>query len=195
MTKRSPINFNSPVILGVFFISLIVLFLNNSTGGAVNRMLACYRTKWSDPFMYLRLFTHVLPHQNFAHFSGNFLLFLAVGPIVEEKYGSKNTAVMFAVTAAVTGLIYIFFFKGVMLIGASGLVFMLILLASFTNIREGRLPLTVLLVGLLYIGNEAINGIVRTDNISQLGHIIGGLCGASFGFFFHGGKMRNNPRR
>jgi membrane associated rhomboid family serine protease len=188
------IDLNSPVILGLFFISLAVLLFNDLTGGSVNRLLACYRTSWGDLFMYMRLFTHILPHQNLAHFTGNFLLILAVGPLVEEKYGGPNTALMAALTAVITGLIHVLFFQNTMLIGASGLVFMLILLASFTNIREGRLPLTVLLVGLLYIGNEAVTGIRSADNISHLTHIAGGLCGAGFGFFFHGGKMRKHSR-
>ena len=188
------IHINSPVILGLFFISLAILLFNDLTGGSLNRMLACYWSSWSDLFMYLRLFTHVLPHQNLAHFTGNFLLILAVGPLVEEKYGATKTIIMVAFTALITGLIHILFFRNTMLIGASGLVFMLILLASFTNIRDGRLPLTVLLVGLLYIGNEAVTGIRSVDNISHLTHIAGGLCGAGFGFFFHGNKIRKYSR-
>ena len=189
--KRLPmIDFNAPVILGLFLAALSILVLNSMSAGRVNRVLASYRSYWADPFQYLRLVTHVLPHQNLSHFAGNFLLILAVGPLVEEKYGSKKLSLMFVLTAAVTGLVNVLFFRNVMLIGASGLVFMLILLASFTNIRSGRLPLTVLLVGLLYIGNEALSGIARSDNISQLSHIIGGVCGAGFGFFHHGSKIR-----
>ena len=189
--KRFPlIDINSPVILGLFFAAIICYILNTMASGRVNRFLASYRSSWSDAFMYLRLFTHVLAHRNLAHFTGNFLLILAVGPLVEEKYGSGKLAVMIAVTAAATGLVNVLFFPRVMLIGASGLVFMLILLASFTNIREGRLPMTVLLVGLLYIGNEVVAGLLNTDSISQLSHIIGGLCGAGFGFIYHGGRIR-----
>ena len=186
----SIIDLNSPVILGFFFICIAVLVVNSLTGGMANRMLACYRTGWLDPFQYLRLFTHILAHQNFSHLANNFLLILAVGPMVEEKYGSKNTAVMFLFTAAVTGAIHLLLYRSTMLIGASALVFKLILLASFTNIREGKLPLTVLLVGLLYIGTETVLGLYTVDNISHLSHIAGGICGAGFGFFYHGGKMR-----
>ena len=196
MKKRFPlVDMNAPVILSLFFAALFVLLLNRMMAGRVNMVLGSYRSAWLDPFMYLRLFTHVLAHANLAHFSGNFLLILAVGPLVEEKYGSKKLALMLSLTAAITGLVNVLFFHNVMLIGASGLVFMLILLASFTNIRNGRLPLTVLLVGLLYIGNEAVSGILSTvsmsnSRISYLSHIVGGLCGAGFGFFYHGGKMR-----
>jgi len=183
-------SFNSPVILGLTFLSLIILLGNYLTKGFLNSFLAIRYTSFFDPFMYLRLFTHVIAHQDLAHFTGNFLLILAVGPMVEEKYGSKPLLIMICITAVITGLVNILFFKNVMLIGASGLVFMLILLASFTNISNGKLPITVLLVGALYIGNEIISGFAADDNISQISHIIGGLCGGFFGFIFHKDKFR-----
>lgn len=83
--------------------------------------------------MYLRMFTHVIAHQDLAHFTGNFLLILAVGPIIEEKYGSKTLLTMICITAVITGLVNVIFFRNIMLTGVSGLVFMLILLASFTK--------------------------------------------------------------
>lgn len=187
--SKPRIDFNSPVVLGMTFISLALLIGNTLTGHLVNRLLAVYYTSWQDPFQYLRLFTHVLVHQDLSHFCGNFLLTLAVGPLVEEKYGSGKLTLMIAVTALVTGLINVLFFKGTALLGASGIVFMLILLASFTNIREGRLPLTVLLVAALHIGNEVVSGLASDDNISRISHIAGGLCGAGFGLGHHGKTM------
>ena len=189
-----PVEFNSPVILSLFFISLTLLVINYMFGRMPNNLLACSFTGWSDPFMYLRLFSHILPHSNLSHFTGNFLLILAIGPMVEEKYGSYNLAKMVLITAFATGLIHVVLYRNITLIGASGIVFMLILLASFTNIREGRLPLTALLVGFLYIGNEIIRGVFLNDNISQLSHIIGALCGAAFAFYIHGIKFSRNSR-
>jgi len=180
---------NSPVILGLTFLSLIILLGNYITKGFLNSILAIRYTSFLDPFMYLRLFTHVIAHQDLAHFTGNFLLILAVGPMVEEKYGSRTLLIMICITAVITGLVNILFFRNIMLIGASGLVFMLILLASFTNISVRKIPITVLLVGILYIGNEIISGIAADDNISQISHIIGGLCGGAFGFFIHKDKF------
>jgi membrane associated rhomboid family serine protease len=69
---------------------------------------------------------------------------------------------------------------------------MMILLASFTNIRQGRLPITVPLVAVLYLGNEILTGIFTVDNISQLSHIIGGLCGAIAGGLFHSRTIKPN---
>ena len=181
-TKILGIDFNAPVILGLTLISFVVLIMSEVFGINVKDTLAVYYTSWKDPFMYMRLFTHVMVHADFAHFTGNFMLILAVGAMVEEKYGSSRLFIMVAVTAFVTGLINVIFFKNVMLMGASGIVFMLILIASFVNIRGGHIPLTVLLVAALYIGNEVVSGLFSADNISQMSHIIGGICGGVFGF-------------
>ena len=185
---RIRLDFNAPVILSMTFISLGILILSTIFGDAVTRFLGVHFSSWKDPLMYLRLFTHILPHGDFAHYTGNFMLILAVGPMVEERYGSKRLLWMILFTALVTGLINIIFFKHVLLLGASGVVFMLILLASYVNIREGHIPLTVILVALLFIGNEIVTGMFSRDNISQISHIIGGLCGGIFGFFLRVNK-------
>ncbi|MBQ1907063.1 MAG: rhomboid family intramembrane serine protease, partial [Firmicutes bacterium] len=68
------------------------------------------------------------------------------------------------------------------IMGASGIVFAFILLTSFTEFKEGEIPLSFILVALIYVGKELMAGILSADNISQLSHIIGGACGASFGY-------------
>jgi membrane associated rhomboid family serine protease len=59
---------------------------------------------------------------------------------------------------------------------------MMIVLSSFAGMKADRLPLTVILVILFYLGKEVFNGLIARDNISQLSHIIGGGCGAVIGF-------------
>jgi len=61
-------------------------------------------------------------------------------------------------------------------------VFMMILLASFTNFSKGEIPLTFILVLILYLGRELFNAF-GDDNISQFAHIVGGFIGSLFGFF------------
>jgi GlpG protein len=90
----------------------------------------------------------------------------------------------------VTGVIHYILFPGVMLMGASGVVFAFILLASFTNVKEREIPLTFLLVAVLYLGNQIYEGIAVQDNISQLTHIIGGMIGAIMGYVGNTGHRR-----
>jgi membrane associated rhomboid family serine protease len=153
-------------------------------------LFAAYRTSPGDPMQYIRLFSHVLVHADLSHYAGNFMMILAIGPMVEEKYGSKRLCLITVITALTTGLFNVLFFPGQAVVGASGLVFMLILLASFTNIRQGRLPITVPLVAVLYIGNEVILGLFTESNISRISHILGGICGACFGIVFHSQRFK-----
>ncbi|MEL6132320.1 MAG: rhomboid family intramembrane serine protease [Bacteroidota bacterium] len=149
--------------------------------------------KLADPVWYFRLFSHVLGHGNWEHFFGNFALILLVGPILEEKYGSRDVLLMIVLTALTTGLLHVLFFANAGLLGASGIAFMMILLASFTN-AKGGIPLTFILVVILYLGRE-IMAIFAEDNISQFAHIIGGVLGGAFGFLLEGNNRRKAQKK
>lgn len=176
------IKYNSPVILTFVLICLLVLILGGLTGNKSTLLLfSVYKSPLSDPLFYFRLFSHVLGHVNFQHFFSNMLIILLVGPILEEKYGSKITFYLIIFTALITGIFNVIFFN-TKLLGASGIAFMLILLSSFVNIKKGEIPITLILIAFMYIGNEIYLGIVSDDNISRMTHILGGALGAFFGF-------------
>ena len=177
------IQYNSPVILSFAILSGLVLLLGMLTSGYTNSMFfSVYLSSWADPLTYPRLFLHVLGHSGFAHFTGNMLMILVLGPMVEERYGSKNTLILILITALATGLIHCFLSPSVHLLGASGIVFMLIFLASLSGASGKRIPLTLILVAILYFSQEIYAGISLSDNISQITHIIGGCCGIVLGF-------------
>jgi len=191
MKKRSfAIDLNSPVILWLTLVSLVVLIIDLATPVNMVMLFGARRTSLFDPMQYVRLFTHVVVHSGMSHYIANFMMILAIGPMVEEKYDSGRLLIITVITAFITGLINVVFFPATVVVGASGIVFMLILMASFTNIRQGRLPITVLLVAVLYIGNEVMLGLFTVDNVSRLSHIIGGLCGAVFGIVVHAKKLK-----
>ena len=185
--KKSKIvfTFNAPAVLCFAILSLAALGLNTLTFGASNRQFfSVYRAGFS-PLAILRMFTHVLGHSSFSHYVSNMACILALGPIVEERYGSWRLLFMFAVTALATGLFHIFFGGGAMLLGASSIVYMLIFLASTSGSRPGEIPLTLVAVALLYLTQEILGGLFTSSNISHLSHIIGGVCGAVMGMFRH----------
>nr|MCR4673797.1 rhomboid family intramembrane serine protease [Lachnospiraceae bacterium] len=107
---------------------------------------------------------------------------LLLGPVIEEKHGSKILIHVIIITAVVTGLINIIFFPGVALCGASGVVFAFILITSFTGFRRGEIPLTFILVAVIFIGQQVLDGVLISDNISNLSHIVGGIIGAIIGY-------------
>lgn len=183
MKRRLVIRFNAPVILGFALLSLLTLLLGKITDGATTyRYFSVYRASLSDPLTYVRFFSHVLGHANYEHYMGNMLLLLLVGPGIEEKYGHKTTALCIALTALVTGLVQFIFFPHTALLGASGIVFMMIVLSSFTEMGKEGIPVTLILVVIFYLGGEVTDGLTSADNVSQLTHIIGGLCGLIYGF-------------
>jgi len=141
--------------------------------------------------MYLRLFTHAVGHANMTHYLNNFIIILLVGPMLEEKYGPKMIIIIMVITAFVTGLLWVLVSPYAKL-GASGIVFMLILLSSFTNIQKGRIPLTLILAVIIYLGREVISAATMDDNIAYLSHIVGGICGALFGFIVNNSKPRRS---
>lgn len=188
--KQLKISFNSPVILGFTLICFLSLLLGYLTkGSSTYTLFSVYRSSLLNPLTYIRLIGHVFGHANWQHFIGNIMLILVVGPLLEEKYGSSNMIVVILSTALVTGIVNIILFPHIRLLGASGVVFALILLSSFTSIKDGSIPMTFILVAVVYIGGQVYNGLFVHDNVSNLTHIIGGIIGASLGYVMNKNKM------
>jgi membrane associated rhomboid family serine protease len=179
------IKYNAPTVLTFAFVSAAALLLNQTIlrGLTPTWFMVSGRGGFHSGSLrsWVTLFTHVIGHADITHFLSNFSFILLIGPILEENYGSRILLLMIAVTALVTGALNTIFFSS-SLLGASGVVFMMILLASFTNFKKGEIPLTFILVLILYLGRELINSF-RSDTISEFAHIAGGFCGSLFGFF------------
>lgn len=177
------ISFNSPVVLTFSLICLIVLMIDSLTNGwTTNTFFSVYRSSLTSPFTYIRFFGHIFGHSGWSHFIGNITLILVIGPLLEEKYGSVNLLIVIAATALVTGLANFIFFPRVQLLGASGVVFAFIILSSLTSITNGSIPMTFILVTLIYIGQQIYQGIFIEDNVSNITHILGGITGAVLGY-------------
>lgn len=186
------LTYNSPVILTFAAICAVSLILNFITRGLSNSLVfVCYgHASLFDPLTYIRVFTYVFGHANFAHFAGNMTMLLLVGPIAEERYGSWNMCIMIFVTAVAGGILNMLFFS-TGIIGASGIVFLLIILSAFTNMKKGEIPITLILIAAIYLGQEIYSGITANDNISHFGHLCGGVSGLAFGTVFYKKKFND----
>ena len=181
-SKRLRISYNAPAILSFVLICFAVQLLNVLTKGASNRaVFSVYRSSFLDPLAYLRCVCHVFGHANWNHLMGNMMYILILGPMLEEKYGTSNMVFIMLVTALATGLANLIFFPNIRLLGASGIVFAMILL-SF------------ILVAAIYIGQQAYQGLFTADNISQMAHIVGGMIGSVLGFVMNKYKMSRYER-
>jgi len=184
------IKYNAPVVLTFSIISITVLLINQfllqglipawfSIGQNFNH--ASYRC-------WITLFTHVIGNSGWIGLFSSFAFILLLGPVLEESYSSLSLVVMIILTALFTGILNILVFKADLL-GADGIVFMMILLASFARFSKGEIPLTFILVLLVYLGRIIIFAF-DTGNISEFAHIIGGFCGSLFGFLKPGKKIK-----
>jgi len=173
------ITYNAPFTLTFALVATIVHFL----GMDFTKSFFTVGTTmdFGNPLDYFRLFSHAMGHGSWDHLFGNFSLILILGPILEEKYGTQLIVLMSFVTALLTGILNVAFLD-TGLLGASGIVFMMILLSSFTNMKAKVIPLTFILVLVLFVGKEVLNGFEQ-NNVSQFAHIFGGLCGSVFGFY------------
>ena len=73
---------------------------------------------------------------------------------------------MILLTALITGLANLVFSSG-FLLGASGIVFMMILLASMANVRGGEIPLTFIAVAVIYMGGEIIRAFRERQRLAD----------------------------
>lgn len=186
--SKIKITYNAPVTLTFSLISAFILTINMISKGTVipSFFTAPGNIKSSMPFTpssaldYFRLFSHVLGHSDWNHFLGNMAFILLLGPVIEERYGSAILSIMMSVTALVTGVLNACLSPAALL-GSSDIAFMMVLLASFTSISKKQIPLSFILVLILYIGREIISS-GANQNISTLAHIAGGLCGSLFAF-------------
>jgi membrane associated rhomboid family serine protease len=179
------IRYNAPVTLTFTFLAAVVLILTST-------ILPGLTTQWFStpaPFRtnvfgdYVKLFSYIFGHASIQHYMGNFTMILLLGPILEMAYGSGFLFLSILITAATTGLLNVLLFPNTVLLGASGIVFMMIILASITNFNKGEIPLTFILVMIVYVGGQVWDALAKQDNISQFAHIAGGLVGSLLGFF------------
>jgi len=178
------IRYNSPVILTFALLCAVVLLIDQISGGwLITNFFTLQPDFNARSFLsWMRMVTYVIGHQNWTHLISNFSFILLIGPVLEEKYGSLPILAMMIVTALATAFLNLLLVR-TGLLGASGIVFMLILLSSFTNIRQGEIPITFILIIALYIVREFVNALTP-NAVSQLAHIAGGLIGGAFGFLF-----------
>jgi len=143
------IKYNAPTVLTFTLLCAFVLLLSQTlipnlaqnwfmVPGRGNFQIGSFKN-------WVTLFTHVIGHANWPHLISNFTLILLIGPMLEETYGSSELLIMIVITALVTGVLNVLLFKSYLL-GASGVVFMMILLSSFTNFSRGEVPLTFIFV-------------------------------------------------
>jgi membrane associated rhomboid family serine protease len=178
------IDINAPATLGLSLICLVVFGLDIMIPGTTSSFftLSPY-FDYTSPVSYLTTLSYVFGHGDTTHLIGNLSFILLLGPVLEERYGTKKVLIMMVITTLLTALLFFLFFNEGIL-GASGIVFMYIILVSFANAKRNSIPLTFILIVIIFLGKEVMESF-KNDTISQTAHLAGGLCGSFFGFFMY----------
>ncbi|MFP4139358.1 MAG: rhomboid family intramembrane serine protease [Phycisphaerae bacterium] len=175
------IRYNAPVLLTFSLVALAVHVIDaTAVPGLTGRWFTLPGWfDWTHAPNYLRLVTYTLGHSDWEHLLGNLPIVLLLGAFVEDKYGSRDILAMTLVTALVAAVLNALLFESG-LRGASGVVFMLIVLASLGNVRRGELPLTFVLVAGFFLAGEILAS-RQPDRTAQWAHMVGGVVGGVFG--------------
>lgn len=177
------VRYNSPVVLSFSLLCVLVQVIGTISGGFVRRYFAVGGTiYWGWPVNWFQLFSHVLGHASWTHLTGNLAFILLIGPMLEEKYGSARMLMMIVVTAPVVAILNAMLFD-TGLYGASSIVFMMIALTSIVSVNQNEIPITFMLVVLIFVGRELISAF-GTDGISQSSHMFGAAVGFAFGYLW-----------
>ena len=214
---------NAPLTLGLVLLSLIIEGMKHYFFGVADALEATslfvspslsevntlfdgrvYVQKWRLPdyrllrlvLFSVRIFLCNVGHSGWSHFSGNATQLLLLGPACEGAFGSRSILLM-AASMSVASVVTQWTFGGRSICsqGASGVVFMFYLLSAQINREAGKVPVTLLLQMAVYLPKELepILNPVAGDTVSHLGHCVGAVIGAAFGFVHTAATLEPPP--
>jgi len=176
---------DAPVVLGYCGISLAVYCLNLCLPWLVADVFSWPAWLYRKPFSimtHFRLFAHAAGHQEWGHLKGNILLICLVGPACERAHGGAALLRVLAVVAVCTALAHSCTKPHTIVFGASGSVFALIMLSTYANYKGSRVPITSVVVAILWLAGEVWDLVLsRASGVSNIAHLAGGLLGVFCG--------------
>jgi membrane associated rhomboid family serine protease len=179
----------APVVICFSLVCVMVHILNVTILPGLNRFLAVQDTFSMFSFMqYPRLITHVFAHDSqINHIKGNMMNLLLVGPSAEHVYGSHAMLLTFVLVAIVSAFAHILVGSAYThQLGASGIVFCVILLNSLVAADSGEIPLSFVLTVGLWVTDEVVKFLWNTDHMSHHAHLTGAIVGTMAGYYFKG---------
>jgi membrane associated rhomboid family serine protease len=195
------IDIDAPLTLSFCFSCIIIQIFNYFIG---NMFIISYFSvpSWNlfnvrHPFSYIRMIMQTMGHLNWNHLNGNIVNLLLVGPSCEREFGMASMLKVMILTAIVSSLTHIVFSPDNMVqLGASGVVFTLILLNSLVEVQLGRIPLTFLCQVVLWCYKELADYLSTDDHsVSHLAHISGAVVGTVAGYYLHDRKINTRVKK
>ena len=188
------IDIDAPFTLTFAFLCLIVQILHSLIG---QKFIINYFSimpfkyfVWTNPGHYIRIFSQIVGHTGWEHLTGNMINLLLVGPACEREFGFKNLSKLVGYVCIASSIAHMLFANETSVqLGASGVVFMLILLNSLVSLRTGTIPLTFVLQVCLWVNKEIIAQLFVVgsgeDSVSHVAHLSGAIVGTVMGYKLH----------
>ena len=161
---------------------------------------------FSNPLDYIKIFTHVFGESSPSSLLINLSFILLLGPVLEERYGSPLVALEIAVVALVSGVLNACCVP-LSLNGSSSVVFSMLLLACVASLNKKELPVSFVLVFVLYLvyvmyaavkNNPSLSANAFAAffkaNLQTFTNLAASVCGMLFGFLVAPKKPRVNKR-
>ncbi|MBR1748526.1 MAG: rhomboid family intramembrane serine protease [Bacilli bacterium] len=180
---KSTFSYHSIVTIGYFFVCFGVFILNVVFKNKITKLFQIRRGSFLNPMNYIRLVTSGVCHADFQHFRNNFIFILLLGPILEERFGSLVFLEMILITTVASSLFHLLFYES-SAIGASDVVYMMVVLCGIICSFDGRIPITFVLLFLFFVFEEIVKMFFhkKNDSVGHDGHVIGAICGIVFGY-------------
>mmetsp|Transcript_8770 Transcript_8770/g.18093 ORF Transcript_8770/g.18093 Transcript_8770/m.18093 type:complete len:211 (+) Transcript_8770:24-656(+) len=194
---RVQLTFSAPVLLTLCLLSGALLFSAKFSHEAMSLLpLSYYR--WDRlTANHLRLLSWPLAHTGFPHFFHNYKMILLLGAPVEGHFGSRIMAWLCFLTSVVCALFHWCMTTNKALMGASGILYMLIGLHTVSGaggveiVGKGvKVPVTFVLVCVMFLAEEVWLVGTRDDQVSHLTHVVGGVVGVVWGYRWNNKKKR-----
>lgn len=196
--KSSPkLTFDYPVTVTFVIVSLVLFLLDVYAfkGKMFSSILICHGSKqamvpfnFKSPADFTGLFLFAFGNASWEMLFANLIAILLLGQILEERYGSVMLGLMMFISTLISGVLTACI-STVPLTGAGCVIFMMAVLVSLTELTKKRIPLSCLLVFVLFLSFEIFRnakGVSGTDVMQKicgvLVEMIGGICGSIFGF-------------
>jgi membrane associated rhomboid family serine protease len=191
------VSVEAPVVVGFVFLCVFLQMLNMTIMPGLSFFLAIDDfVSLTSPMQYVRMFTHIFGHDGMAHLRGNMTHLLLVGPSAEAAFGSKEVLQIMVLVAVSSGIAHIFIGRAnSRQLGASGVVFALILLNSLVSAKSGKVPLSFLITAVLWIGDELWQLFFSGDATSHHAHLTGAIVGTIGGYLVNKRKEQEKMRK
>ena len=197
-TKKKPsskkkgklgLEYNSPVTLTfslICFFSFLFVHFFAKENFLIFSSPTCQGTNLAFsatiPSHYVRLFTYVFGYTDWNNLFSTLLLLLLLGPNLETTYGSKLVFIMILISSFGAGVLGACF-SSISLSGANSIIFMMIVISTYSAIEKKKLPLTLVFVCCFFFAQTLISCFSNYSTlIPALVSLIGGFFGCIFGF-------------